>query len=72
VVALGEFGATSFLARPDTATLPVAIARLLSRPGELNNQLAYAACTLLILVTVAAVALVESVRVPGRAAVGEF
>ncbi|MGH3878659.1 MAG: ABC transporter permease, partial [Actinophytocola sp.] len=72
VVALGEFGATSFLARPDTATLPVAIARLLSRPGELNNQMAYAACTLLILVTVAAVAVVESVRVPGRTPVGEF
>jgi thiamine transport system permease protein len=72
VVALGEFGATSFLARPDSATLPVAIARLLSRPGELNNQMAYAACTLLILVTVAAVAVVESVRVPGRASVGEF
>jgi thiamine transport system permease protein len=69
VVALGEFGATSFLARPDTATLPVAIARLLSRPGELNNQMAYAACTLLILVTIAAVAVVESLRVPG---LGEF
>ncbi|GAB3454649.1 ABC transporter permease [Actinophytocola sediminis] len=69
VVALGEFGATSFLARPDTATLPVAIARLISRPGELNNQMAYAACTLLIVVTVAAVVLVESA---GRSRVGEF
>jgi thiamine transport system permease protein len=68
VVALGEFGATSFLARPDTATLPVAIARLISRPGELNNEMAYAACTLLVVVTVAVVALVERVRVP----VGEF
>jgi thiamine transport system permease protein len=68
VVALGEFGATSFLARPDTATLPVAIARLISRPGELNNEMAYAACTLLIVVTVAVVAVVERVRVP----VGEF
>jgi thiamine transport system permease protein len=68
VVALGEFGATSFLARPDTATLPVAIARLISRPGELNNQMAYAACTLLVVVTVAVVAIVEWVRVP----VGEF
>lgn len=72
VVALGEFGATSFLARPDTATLPVAIARLISRPGELNNQMAYAACTLLIVVTVAVVALVERVRMPGRAGLGEF
>ncbi len=68
VVALGEFGATSFLARPDTATLPVAIARLISRPGELNNEMAYAACTLLIAVTVAVVAIVERVHVP----VGEF
>lgn len=69
VVALGEFGATSFLARPDTATLPVAVVRLIGRPGELNNQMAYAACTLLIVVTVAAVALVESM---GRSRVGEF
>jgi thiamine transport system permease protein len=68
VVALGEFGATSFLARPDTATLPVAITRLISRPGELNNEMAYAACTLLVVVTVAVVAVVEWVRVP----VGEF
>jgi thiamine transport system permease protein len=59
VVALGEFGATSFLARPDAPTLPVAIARLLARPGELNNQMAYAACTVLMLVTIAVVALVE-------------
>jgi thiamine transport system permease protein len=69
VVALGEFGATSFLARPDTATLPVAIGRLISRPGELNNQMAYAACTVLMLVCVVAAALVERLRVP---AVGEF
>jgi thiamine transport system permease protein len=69
VVALGEFGATSFLARPDTATLPVAIGRLISRPGALNNQMAYAACTVLMLVTVAMVVLVDRLRVPG---VGEF
>jgi thiamine transport system permease protein len=69
VVALGEFGATSFLARPDTATLPVAIGRLISRPGALNNQMAYAACTVLMLVTIAVVVLVERLRTP---AVGEF
>ncbi len=33
VVSLGEFGATSFVARPATATMPVMIFRLLSRPG---------------------------------------
>ncbi|WP_084794694.1 ABC transporter permease [Actinokineospora bangkokensis] len=69
VVALGEFGATSFLVRPDTATLPVVVGRLVGRPGELNNQMAYAACTLLMLVTVAIALLVERLRVRG---VGEF
>ncbi|MEU4666988.1 iron ABC transporter permease [Amycolatopsis sp. NPDC023774] len=73
VVALGEFGATSFLARPDAPTLPVAVATLISRPGELNNQMAYAACALLMVVTVVAVALIDrfgSVR--GHGTVGEF
>ncbi|MBB5956226.1 thiamine transport system permease protein [Saccharothrix tamanrassetensis] len=69
VVALGEFGATSFLARPDAPTLPVVIARLMSRPGELNSQLAYAACALLMVVTTAAVLLIERLRVPSG---GEF
>jgi thiamine transport system permease protein len=67
VVALGEFGATSFLARPSAPTLPVAVASLLARPGELNNQMAYAACALLMLVTVAAVALIDRLG-----SVGEF
>lgn len=71
VVALGEFGATSFLARPDTPTLPVAIGRLVSRPGELNSQMAYAACALLMIVTIVAVIAIERVR--GRTeSVGEF
>jgi thiamine transport system permease protein len=68
VVALGEFGATSFLARPDAPTLPVAIGRLISRPGELNNQMAYAACTLLMVVTIAVVVLIERFQTT----VGEF
>ena len=69
VVALGEFGATSFLARPDTITLPVAVARLLARPGEQNTQLAYAVCALLMVVTALAVLIVERLRVPTA---GEF
>ncbi|MBM7771998.1 thiamine transport system permease protein [Actinokineospora baliensis] len=68
-VALGEFGATSFLARPESATLPVVIGRLVARPGELNNQMAYACCTLLMLVTVAIVIVVDRLRV---GSVGEF
>ncbi|WP_249040188.1 ABC transporter permease, partial [Streptomyces chryseus] len=35
-VSLGEFGATVFIARPDNPTLPVAVARLLGRAGDLN------------------------------------
>ena len=35
-VSLGEFGATLFIARPDTPTVPIAIDRLLSHPGALN------------------------------------
>nr|WP_231500133.1 iron ABC transporter permease [Saccharothrix sp. NRRL B-16314] len=69
VVALGEFGATSFLARPDAPTLPVVIARLMSRPGELNSQMAYAACAVLMVVTTAAVLVIERLRVPSG---GEF
>lgn len=71
VVALGEFGATSFLARPDAPTLPVAIASLVSRPGELNNQMAYAACALLMVVTALVVAVIERLR-SAQARVGEF
>ncbi|MFI9818488.1 ABC transporter permease [Saccharothrix variisporea] len=69
VVALGEFGATSFLARPDAPTLPVVIARLMARPGQLNSQMAYAACALLMVVTAAAVLVIERLRVPAG---GEF
>ena len=35
-VSLGEFGATSLLARPEYPTLPLAIYRFLSQPGGLN------------------------------------
>ncbi len=71
VVALGEFGATSFLARPDAPTLPVTIAALIGRPGELNNQMAYAACALLMLVTVLVVTVIDRLR-SGQSSVGEF
>ncbi len=67
-VTIGEFGATVFLASPASPTLPVAIARLLSRPGELTVAAAYAASTLLMLVTAAVVVAVDRVRV-GRAVV---
>jgi thiamine transport system permease protein len=55
-ISLGEFGATSFLARADAPTMPVAIVRLLSQPGAASVGQAYAMATLLMLVTVGAVA----------------
>jgi thiamine transport system permease protein len=68
-VALGEFGATVFLARADAPTLPVAIARLLGRPGELLAGQAYAASVLLMLITAAVVVVIDRVRSSG---LGEF
>jgi thiamine transport system permease protein len=62
-VSLGEFGATSFLARPDRPTLPVVIYELLSRPGEQSFGMAMAASVVLGLVTVAVMSLVERVRI---------
>jgi thiamine transport system permease protein len=47
-ISLGEFGATSFLARSETPTLPVAIYRFLSQPGGLNYGQAMAMATLLL------------------------
>jgi thiamine transport system permease protein len=62
-VALGEFGATTFLSRPDAATLPVVIYRLIGLPGGDNAGMATAASVVLALVCVAVVALVERLRV---------
>ena len=54
-IALGEFGATVFLARSDRPTLPVAIFRFLERPGATNQGTAAALCVVLMAVTVIAV-----------------
>ncbi len=62
-ISLGEFGATVFLARPDRPTLPVAIFRFLSRPGELNTAEADALAVVLMVLTAVSVFLVERIRV---------
>ncbi|SED71152.1 thiamine transport system permease protein [Streptomyces misionensis] len=61
-VSLGEFGATVFIARPDNPTLPVAVARLLSRPGDLNYGQAMALSTILMVVCAAALLILERLR----------
>jgi thiamine transport system permease protein len=57
-VSLGEFGATSFLSRSDTTTIPIAIGQLLGRPGEMPNQTAFSLAALVLI----AIALVPQVR----------
>lgn len=61
-VSLGEFGATVFIARADNPTLPVAVARLLGRPGELNYGQAMALSTILMVVCAAALLVLERLR----------
>jgi len=61
-VSLGEFGATSFLARPERPTLPVVIYQLISRPGEQNLGTALAASVVLGVLIVAVMAVVERLR----------
>lgn len=68
-VSMGEFGATSFLARGDNPTLPVVIYRLISRPDAESFGMAMAASVVLAVVTVAIMGLVERLRVE---AVGAF
>ncbi len=68
-ISLGEFGATLFIARPDSPTLPVVIYRLLGLPGALNFGAAMAASVILMALTTVAILAIERFRV---GAVGEF
>lgn len=68
-ISIGEFGATSLLARPEYPTVPVVIYRLLSRPGALNYGQALALSTILMIFAVAGMLAIERFRV---ADVGEF
>jgi thiamine transport system permease protein len=68
-ISMGEFGATSLIARPERPTLPVAIYRYLGRPGALNYGQAMAMATVLMLVCAAGFLAIETFRVGD---VGEF
>lgn len=68
-ISMGEFGASLFVARPDTPTMPVVIFRLLGQPGALNVGQAMAMSVLLMLVCGLSFALIERTRAVG---VGEF
>ena len=61
-ISLGEFGATAFLVRLDTPTIPVQVVRLLGRPGEANIGQAAALSVILVGITLVVVALGERLR----------
>lgn len=62
-VSLGEFGATSFLAREEHPTLPVVIFRLIGHPGAMNYGMALAASVVLAATTAAVMLAVDRMRV---------
>lgn len=68
-VSMGEFGASLFVARPDTPTMPVVIFRLLGQPGSANYGQALAMSV--ILMTVCAISFIVLDRLRGVGA-GEF
>ena len=62
-ISLGEFGATVFIARATSPTMPVAIYRLLGQPGAINLGRAMAMSCILMVVTIVVVAAVDRLRV---------
>jgi thiamine transport system permease protein len=65
-VSLGEFGATSFLARDEHPTLPVVIFGLIGHPGPMNYGMALAASVVLAATTAGVMLTVERLYVrPG-------
>lgn len=64
-ISMGEFGASLFLARPNTPTLPIVIQRLLGQPGPDNYGQAMALSLILVLVCAVAYLVMERVRLPG-------
>lgn len=63
-MSLGEFGATVFIARADTVTVPVAIMRLLGLPGASNYGQAMALSSILMLLTFSSMLIVSRIRLP--------
>ncbi len=68
-ISMGEFGATSLIARPERPTMPIAIYRFLGRPGTVNYGQALAMSTLLMLVCTLGFLAIERFR---AGEVGEF
>ena len=65
-ISLGEFGASTFLVRPQYPTMPVAIFRYISQPGALNYGQALAMSTILMVVCALGIFIIERLRLPGK------
>jgi thiamine transport system permease protein len=61
-VSMGEFGATTLVARPEFATIPLAIYRFLGQPGLINYGQALALSSILMIVSAFAIVLMERFR----------
>jgi thiamine transport system permease protein len=68
-MSMGEFGASLFVARPETPTMPIVIFRLLGQPGASNYGQALAMGVILMAVCAVSFILIERLRTAG---VGEF
>ncbi len=68
-VSMGEFGASLFVVRSNSATMPVIIYRLLGQPGLNNYGQAVAMSSLLMLVCAVSFIAIERIRTAG---IGEF
>lgn len=64
-ISIGEFGATTVIARADAPTVPVAIDRLLGRPGVVSVGQGFALSVVLMAITATAVLLVDRSRASG-------
>jgi len=62
VVSLGEFGATSFVVRPASTTVPALIFRYLGRPGSSSFATAMALAVVLAVMTAIIVLVIDRVR----------
>jgi thiamine transport system permease protein len=65
-ISMGEFGATSFIARPSAPTIPIAIFRLLGRPGAAPFGAALALSVILMAITAAAILVIDAIRTDQR------
>ena len=68
-ISLGEFGATSFLTRSGSETMPIAIERMLGRTGAALQAQGYVLATILAAVTIAIVVLLDLGDLPRRSGV---